>query len=109
MSYLTIEKETIKKETDNGKSCGMAMLDLQNAFHAMNHQILGYQLKVVGFNKEDSKWTQSHLSGAVQMLDVGGVLSESKNLTYGVPQGSILDLLLFLLYINDMKEVCSCS
>lgn len=58
LSYRSIEKDTIKKESDNGKSCGMAMLDLQNAFDTANHQILGYQLKVAGFNKEALKWIQ---------------------------------------------------
>lgn len=97
MSYRSIEKDTIKKESDNGKSCGMAMLDLQNAFDTANHQILGYQLKVAGFNKEALKRIQSYLSGVVQMLDVGHMLSESRNLTCGVPQGSILELLLFFV------------
>lgn len=75
----------------------MALLGLQNPFDTANHQILGYQLKVVGFNKEALKWIQSYLSGAVQMLDVGHMLSESRNLTCGVPQGSILERLSFFV------------
>lgn len=97
LSYLTSEKETIEKETDNGNYCGMAMLDLQNAFDPVNHQILEYQLKIVGFNKDALKWLQSYFSGAVQMVDVGDMLSQSKNLTCGVPQGSTLELLLFFV------------
>lgn len=98
MIYLTEEKERRKgKEIDSGKYCGMAMLDLQKAFDTVDHQILLYKLKAVGFNKEALKWIQSYLSGRVQMVDEGGTLPKPKILNCGVPQGSILGPLLFLL------------
>ena len=103
--YLT---DLIKREVDNGKYCGMVMLDLQKAFDTVNHQILLYKLKAMGFKREALALIQSYLSDRSQMVETGGVLSEPKNITCGVPQGSIIGPLLFLLYINDMDAACSC-
>ena len=49
------------------------------------------------------KWFKSYLTGRSQVCDVEGTLSESKEATCGVPQGSILGPLLFLIYVNDMS------
>lgn len=51
----------------------------------------------------------SYLTGRVQKVEVGGILSEAKNVNNGVPQGSVLGPLLFLLYLNDIQEVCECN
>lgn len=99
----------IRKEIDSGKFCGMVLLDLQKAFDTVDHQILLTKLKALGFNNLACEWIQSYLSGRSQRVDINSTMSGAREITCGVPQGSVLGPLLFLLYINDMKSVCKCN
>lgn len=81
----------------------MAVLDMQNPFYIVNHQILLYQLKAIDFNRKALKWMQSYIS--VKMVDVGGLRSE---LNLWCLSNKHNCLLLFLLYINDMEAARSC-
>ena len=65
----------IKQEVDEGKYCGMVMLDLQKAFDTVNHPILIDKLKAIGFDKLSVSWMQSYLEGREQMVEVNGTLS----------------------------------
>ena len=104
--YLT---DYIKREVDSGKYCGMVMLDLQKAFDTVNHSILLSKLRAIGFDSTAIKWMKSYLEGREQVVDINGTLSSSLTVSCGVPQGSILGPLLFLLYINDMNAACNCK
>ena len=99
----------IKDEIDNGNLCGMAMLDLQKAFDTVNYDILLFKLKALGFKDDVIKWMSSYLTRREQMVNVNGVESDPAGITCGVPQGSILGPLLFLLYVNDMKAAVNCE
>lgn len=55
------------------------------------------------------KWVGSYLTNRQQRVEIKGTLSEPKPIDCGLPQGSILGPLLFLLYINDMQDACSCQ
>ena len=98
----------IKDEIDNGNLCGMAMF-FQKAFDTVNHDMLLFKLKAIGFKYDVIKWMSSYLTGREQMVNVNGVESDPASITCGVPQGSILGPLLFLLYVNDMKAAVNCE
>ena len=106
LMYLT---DYIKREVDAGKYCGMVMLDLQKAFDTVNHSILLDKLRAIGFDCTSLNWMRSYLEGREQVVDINGTMSSSLPVSCGVPQGSILGPLLFLLYINDMNAACNCK
>ena len=92
---------------DQGHFVGMVLLDLQKAFDTLDHGILLMKLKALGLSQDVSRWFQSYLSDRQQLVDVSGTLSSHENISCGVPQGSILGPLLFLLYVNDMSHAVS--
>jgi hypothetical protein len=95
----------IKFEMDKGNYVGMVLLDLQKAFDTVDHDVLLMKLEAMGFSSDVTHWFRSYLSSRTQMVNVSGILSSSANITCGVPQGSILGPLLFLIYVNDMEAV----
>lgn len=99
----------IRKQTDESNLCGMVLLDLQKAFDTENHSILFDKLSVKCFSSIVIAWLASYLTGRVQRVEVGGILSEGKLVNNGVPQGRVLGPVLFLLYINHIKVVCNCN
>ena len=87
----------------------MVDLDLQKAFDTVNHKILLGKLKAAGLADSSIKWFDSYLTGRNQVVDVDGVHSNPRDVTCGVPQGSILGPLLFLVYVNDMVSAVNCK
>ena len=82
--------------------CGI-FVDLEKAFDTVNHKILCDKLDFYGLRGNVNKLLRSYLSKRKQYVSVNGFDSEVKNVTCGVPQGSSLGPLLFLLYINDFR------
>ena len=82
-------------------------LDLSKAFDTISHDILLKQLENLGIRGVANTWVKSYLTGRKQYMDIYGVKSHFENITCGVPQGSILGPMLFLLYINDIKNSTS--
>jgi len=99
----------IKQEQDKGNYTGMVLIDLQKAFDTVDHKILLQKLEALGFQKTTIEWFESYLNGRLQCVDIGGTLSTPAIVTCGVPQGSILGPLLFLIYVNDMPSAVSCK
>ncbi len=78
-----------------------------NFFDTVNHSILLDKLSVK-FSSKVIAWLNSYLTERVQKVEIDGVLHEETLVKDGVPQGSVLGPLLFLLYIKDMQAVCDC-
>ena len=96
----------VKCEIGKGKQVGMVLLDLQKAFDTVDHEILISKLHAIGVCSTD--WFHSYLTGRQQSVFVGGKCSSFLDVSCGVPQGSMLGPLLFLLYVNDMQISISC-
>ena len=81
---------------------------MSKAFDTINHEILIYKLRYYGFNDTAIKLLQSYLGNRYQYVELNEYCSERLEITTGVPQGSILGPLLFIIYMNDIHKVESC-
>ena len=79
-------------------------VDLSKAFDTLNHYILIKKLAYYGINGIELEWFTRYLTGRSQYVEIDGVSSNIISLSTGVPQGSILGPLLFLIYMNDIPN-----
>ena len=96
------------KGFDNGLVIGMILIDhLQKVFDTMDHNILLEKLKAIGFSDGAINWFHSYLFDWAFLVSIENKNSSILNILCGVPQGSILGPLLFLICVNDIKQVVS--
>ena len=77
-------------------------MDLSKAFDSLDHQILLKKLEFYGVKNIELKWFSNYLSNRTQFVSMEGFDSDEIGISTGVPQGSILGPLLFLIYVNDL-------
>ena len=91
------------------KITGMILIDLQKAFDTIDHEILLKKMIYIGFSKKTIAWFKSYITNRSFIVNVENDYSVPGQLLCGVPQGSILGPLLFLLYVNDMPQAIKCD
>ena len=97
--------EYIIKNLDEGKHVVGVFLDLRKAFDVIDHKILLSKLRHYGITEAALRWCTTYLAERKQFTVVNDTNSNVKKIDYGVPQGSILGSLFFLIYINDLVGV----
>ena len=93
------------EEVDDGNMVGVMMVDLSAAFDMVDHDILLEKLSLFGFDNLTLLWMKSYLSGRSQSVFVDGCMSPPQDIECGVPQGSILGPLMYILFTNDVPDL----
>ena len=90
----------------NENLAAVVMLDLSPAFDTVDHQRLLFKLKhYFGINGNVLKWLTSYLNNRTSAVVINNIYSTKMSLHFGVPQGSILGPLLFIMYINELTNL----
>ena len=97
---LLIFYGNIVKWVDKGLIVDVIFMDFSKAFDRVSHSLLISKLRLLGFDGKLVDWIESFLVGRTMSVSVSGKLSSVRNVSSGVPQGSVLGPIMFLIYVN---------
>ena len=105
LTQLLHHYDQILRNLNEGYETDVIYLDYAKAFDKVDHDLLMQKLEIYGVEGRLLRWIQDFLTGRMQTVVVDGHKSVSKPVTSGVPQGSVLAPILFIIYTNDMHQV----
>ena len=96
--------DTWAEAMDKGEATGVCFLDMSAAFDMVNSSVLLRKLHLYGFDFTSITWLESYLTDRKQTVCIDGTCSKMKQLSIGVPQGSVIGPLLYIIFTNDLPE-----